>query len=83
MRKTIQQEQLITKNNDKVTINLIEDIDEDGLALGLEAEFITIYAVEVKTELGLRDEYRVYSRKTNAEKKYRSIVSNIRNLYCY
>ena len=83
MRKIIQKEEVITRLGEEVEINLIEDIDEECLELGLDSDICTIYAVEVKSKSWYMNDYKVYSRKTNAEKSYRATLSKIKNLYVY
>ena len=83
MRKIIQKEEVITRLGEEVEITLIEDIDEEMLEIGLDSDICTIYAVKVKSESWYMNDYKVYSRKTNAEKSYKATLSKIKNLYVY
>lgn len=83
MRKIIQEEKIITRLGEEVKVTLIEDIDEEMLELGLDIDVCTIYAVDVKSESWYMNDYKVYSRKTNAEKSYKATLSKIKNLYVY
>lgn len=80
METTLRKETLITRQQNKVEITLIEIIDNEIIELGLD---LKLYKVKVECkDFDIIDEYKYYLTKTNAEKSYLKTLAKIRNLYC-